>query len=205
MREHLERHRPQFILFQCGADSWRGPDAPPSARRPMRMRRGDWCDRLRACAGWHGRRWLQPGQSRPRPASRPLSRRPERALRTSGRPDPVSQCKDSPCSVEILPPFDPSSRAMDVAPRREHLGFARLNYAARACWRPVFVRLSTLRVPGKRYYGGRIRRCCRAAGHRPRLLFGAAAANVQPHSGSQANAAVTRCSRATLLGMSLIT
>ena len=48
-------------------------------------------------------------------------------------------------------------------------------------------------LPGKRYYGG----CehvdiAEQAGHRPRQegLFGAEAANVQPHSGSQANQAV---------------
>jgi glycine hydroxymethyltransferase len=62
--------------------------------------------------------------------------------------------------------------------------------------------------PGKRYYGG-----CefvdvaeQLAIDRAKLLFGAAYANVQPHSGSQANAAVYLAMLApgdTILGMSL--
>ena len=62
--------------------------------------------------------------------------------------------------------------------------------------------------PGKRYYGG-----CEfvdvaeeLAIERAKKLFGAAYANVQPHSGSQANAAVYFALLApgdTLLGMSL--
>src|ERR1700733_2834612 len=62
--------------------------------------------------------------------------------------------------------------------------------------------------PGKRYYGG-----CefvdvaeQLAIDRAKLLFGAAHANVQPHSGSQANAAVYLAMLApgdTILGMSL--
>src|ERR1700676_2161613 len=62
--------------------------------------------------------------------------------------------------------------------------------------------------PGKRYYGG-----CEfvdvaeaLAIDRAKLLFGAAYANVQPHSGSQANAAVYLAminSGETILGMSL--
>src|SRR5277367_4272250 len=62
--------------------------------------------------------------------------------------------------------------------------------------------------PGKRYYGG-----CefvdvaeQLAIDRARQLFGAAYANVQPHSGSQANAAVYLALLSpgdTLLGMSL--
>ena len=62
--------------------------------------------------------------------------------------------------------------------------------------------------PGKRYYGG-----CKyvdvveeLAAERARALFGAAYANVQPHSGSQANAAVFQALLKpgdTILGMSL--
>ena len=46
--------------------------------------------------------------------------------------------------------------------------------------------------PGKRYYGGceYVDVAERLAIERARQLFGAAYANVQPHSGSQANAAV---------------
>ena len=49
--------------------------------------------------------------------------------------------------------------------------------------------------PGKRYYGG-----CQVVDQietiaidRAKTLFGASFANVQPHSGSQANAAVFSC------------
>lgn len=46
--------------------------------------------------------------------------------------------------------------------------------------------------PGRRYYGGceHVDRIERLAGERVKALFGADYANVQPHSGSQANAAV---------------
>jgi glycine hydroxymethyltransferase len=62
--------------------------------------------------------------------------------------------------------------------------------------------------PGKRYYGGCefVDRAEELAIERARKLFGAAYANVQPHSGSQANAAVYLALLApgdTLLGMSL--
>ena len=62
--------------------------------------------------------------------------------------------------------------------------------------------------PGKRYYGGceYVDIAERLAIDRARKLFGAAYANVQPHSGSQANAAVYLALLApgdTLLGMSL--
>lgn len=62
--------------------------------------------------------------------------------------------------------------------------------------------------PGKRYYGGceHVDVAERLAIERVKALFGAAYANVQPHSGSQANAAVYLAlleAGDTLLGMSL--
>jgi glycine hydroxymethyltransferase len=62
--------------------------------------------------------------------------------------------------------------------------------------------------PGKRYYGGceHVDRVERLAIERAKALFGAAYANVQPHSGSQANAAVYMALLEpydTVLGMSL--
>jgi len=62
--------------------------------------------------------------------------------------------------------------------------------------------------PGKRYYGGceHVDVAERLAIERAKLLFGAAYANVQPHSGSQANAAVYMALLQpgdTILGMSL--
>jgi glycine hydroxymethyltransferase len=63
--------------------------------------------------------------------------------------------------------------------------------------------------PGKRYYGGcEYRRCAPKPwpSNAPRQLFGADYANVQPHSGSQANAAVYLALLKpgdTVLGMSL--
>jgi glycine hydroxymethyltransferase len=62
--------------------------------------------------------------------------------------------------------------------------------------------------PGKRYYGGceYVDTAERLAIERARTLFGADYANVQPHSGSQANAAVYMALLApgeTILGMSL--
>jgi glycine hydroxymethyltransferase len=62
--------------------------------------------------------------------------------------------------------------------------------------------------PGKRYYGGceYVDVAERLAIERAKILFGADYANVQPHSGSQANAAATLALLApndTLMGMSL--
>src|SRR3989454_9779993 len=62
--------------------------------------------------------------------------------------------------------------------------------------------------PGKRYYGGceYVDEAERLAIERAKQLFGAEFANVQPHSGSQANAAVylsMLSPRDTILGMSL--
>src|ERR1700726_4849213 len=62
--------------------------------------------------------------------------------------------------------------------------------------------------PGKRYYGGceYVDEAERLAIERAKRLFGAEFANVQPHSGSQANAAVYMAMLApgdTILGMSL--
>jgi glycine hydroxymethyltransferase len=62
--------------------------------------------------------------------------------------------------------------------------------------------------PGKRYYGGceYVDKAEELAIERAKELFGAAYANVQPHSGSQANAAVFQalCQPGdTILGMSL--
>ena len=62
--------------------------------------------------------------------------------------------------------------------------------------------------PGKRYYGGceYVDEAERLAIERAKQLFGAEFANVQPHSGSQANAAVYMSMLSpgdTVLGMSL--
>src|ERR1022692_3027647 len=62
--------------------------------------------------------------------------------------------------------------------------------------------------PGKRYYGGceHVDVCEQLAIERAKKLFGAAYANVQPHSGSQANAAAYLAllnPGDTILGMSL--
>lgn len=62
--------------------------------------------------------------------------------------------------------------------------------------------------PGKRYYGGceHVDEVERLAIERAKAIFGAAYANVQPHSGSQANAAVFLALLQpgdTVLGMSL--
>jgi glycine hydroxymethyltransferase len=111
--------------------------------------------------------------------------------------------------------FDPPSRGAIASERRrqeEHLELiARRITRARACSprRAPCSPTSTPRaIPGKRYYGG-----CEfvdiaeeLAIERAKKLFGAAYANVQPHSGSQANAAVYFALLApgdTLLGMSL--
>jgi len=111
--------------------------------------------------------------------------------------------------------FDPAlAAAMSSEKRRqeEHLELiASENYASPrvlAAQGSVLTNKYAEGYPGKRYYGG-----CEyvdvaetLAIERAKKLFGAAYANVQPHSGSQANAAVYLALLApgdTLLGMSL--
>ena len=111
--------------------------------------------------------------------------------------------------------FDPElAAAIDAEARRqeEHIELiASENYASK---RVMEVQGSVLTnkyaegYPGKRYYGGceHVDVAEELAIERAKELFGADYANVQPHSGSQANAAVFLAmmnAGDTLLGMSL--
>jgi len=111
--------------------------------------------------------------------------------------------------------FDPElSAAMEAERRRqeEHLELiASENYASPRVLEAqgsVLTNKYAEGYPGKRYYGGceHVDVAEQLAIDRARKLFGAAYANVQPHSGSQANAAVYLALLKpgdTLLGMSL--
>jgi len=111
--------------------------------------------------------------------------------------------------------FDPElSAAMEAERRRqeEHLELiASENYASPRVLEAqgsVLTNKYAEGYPGKRYYGGceNVDVAEQLAIDRARQLFGAAYANVQPHSGSQANAAVYLALLKpgdTLLGMSL--
>jgi glycine hydroxymethyltransferase len=111
--------------------------------------------------------------------------------------------------------FDPElSAAMEAERRRqeEHLELiASENYASPRVLEAqgsVLTNKYAEGYPGKRYYGGceHVDVAEQLAIDRARQLFGAAYANVQPHSGSQANAAVYLALLKpgdTLLGMSL--
>jgi glycine hydroxymethyltransferase len=118
-------------------------------------------------------------------------------------------------STSTLATFDPDlARAIADEERRqeEHVELiASENYVSRAVLEAqgsVLTNKYAEGYPGKRYYGG-----CQfvdvaeqLAIDRARQLFGAAYANVQPHSGSQANAAVYLALLQpgdTVLGMSL--
>jgi glycine hydroxymethyltransferase len=115
----------------------------------------------------------------------------------------------------VIDGFDPELHAAMEAERRrqeEHIELiASENYASPrvlAAQGSVLTNKYAEGYPGKRYYGG-----CefvdvaeRLAIDRAKQLFGAAYANVQPHSGSQANAAAYLALLApgdTILGMSL--
>jgi glycine hydroxymethyltransferase len=111
--------------------------------------------------------------------------------------------------------FDPELAAAISAERRrqeEHLELiASENYASPRVLEAqgsVLTNKYAEGYPGKRYYGGceYVDVAEQLAIDRAKQLFGAAYANVQPHSGSQANAAVYLALLApgeTLLGMSL--
>ncbi|MFO1377691.1 MAG: serine hydroxymethyltransferase [Steroidobacteraceae bacterium] len=111
--------------------------------------------------------------------------------------------------------FDPELQAAISAERRrqeEHLELiASENYASPRVLEAqgtVLTNKYAEGYPGKRYYGGceYVDVAEQLAIDRAKKLFGAAYANVQPHSGSQANAAVYMALASpgdTLLGMSL--
>jgi len=111
--------------------------------------------------------------------------------------------------------FDPELSAAIEAERRrqeEHIELiASENYASPRVLEAqgsVLTNKYAEGYPGKRYYGGceHVDVAERLAIDRARQLFGAAYANVQPHSGAQANAAVFLALMQpgdTLLGMSL--
>ncbi len=118
-------------------------------------------------------------------------------------------------SVDNLETYDPElAKAIDNEERRqeEHVELiASENYASK---RVMAVQGSVLTnkyaegYPGKRYYGGceYVDDAESLAIERAKALFGADYANVQPHSGSQANAAVYMALLEpgdTVLGMSL--
>jgi glycine hydroxymethyltransferase len=114
-----------------------------------------------------------------------------------------------------LDSFDPPLAAAMLAERRrqeEHLELiASENYASPlvlAAQGSVLTNKYAEGYPGKRYYGGceYVDVAEELAIERAKKLFGAAYANVQPHSGSQANAAVYFALMSpgdTFLGMSL--
>jgi glycine hydroxymethyltransferase len=111
--------------------------------------------------------------------------------------------------------FDPElAAAMEAEARRqeEHVELiASENYASQRVMEAqgsVLTNKYAEGYPGKRYYGGceYVDEAERLAIERALELFGADYANVQPHSGSQANAAVTMAliePHDTLMGMSL--
>ena len=111
--------------------------------------------------------------------------------------------------------FDPElATAMEAEARRqeEHVELiASENYASPRVMEAqgsVLTNKYAEGYPGKRYYGGceYVDEAERLAIERAMTLFGADYANVQPHSGSQANAAVTMAllePHDTLMGMSL--
>ncbi len=111
--------------------------------------------------------------------------------------------------------FDPElAKAIELEQRRqeEHIELiASENYASQrvmAAQGSVLTNKYAEGYPGKRYYGGceYVDDAEKLAIERAKALFGADYANVQPHSGSQANAAVCMAllnPGDTLLGMSL--
>ncbi|NJO12469.1 MAG: serine hydroxymethyltransferase [Gammaproteobacteria bacterium] len=128
---------------------------------------------------------------------------------------PSATQPNSPIPAQTLGDFDPElKRALDNELRRqeEHIELiASENYVSARVLEAqgsVLTNKYAEGYPGKRYYGG-----CefvdiaeQLAIDRAKRLFGAAYANVQPHSGSQANAAVYFALMKpgdTLLGMSL--
>lgn len=120
-----------------------------------------------------------------------------------------------PASFPIIETFDPelaAALAAEACRQEEHIELiASENYASRRVLEAQGSLLTNKYAegyPGKRYYGGceYVDEAERLAIERAKALFGAAYANVQPHSGSQANAAITMAlikPGDTLLGMSL--
>lgn len=119
---------------------------------------------------------------------------------------------DSSTTLEVFDPKVAKAIAQENRRQEEHIELiASENYASPLVMAAQGSQLTNKYAegyPGKRYYGG-----CEyvddietLAIERARELFGAAYANVQPHSGSQANAAVYHALIApgdTILGMSL--
>ena len=215
MLAHVERFEPEFFILQCGADSIarRSDHAPelssslPRARRARLVRAGRSARATAGCSRW--RRRLRSRQSGPHlercgggccspPAGLqyrsgticafPLPFR----FRTKGsRPCFRAECASSD--------FDPElQRALDGERQRQedHIELiASENYTSPRVLEAqgsVLTNKYAEGYPGKRYYGG-----CefvdiaeQLAIDRAKQLFGADYANVQPHSGSQANAAV---------------
>ena len=119
---------------------------------------------------------------------------------------------DTSTTLESFDPEIGASIALEVRRQEEHIELiASENYASprvMAAQGSVLTNKYAEGYPGKRYYGGceHVDEAERLAIERAKELFGADYANVQPHSGSQANAAVCMAllePGETLLGMSL--
>lgn len=119
---------------------------------------------------------------------------------------------DTSTTLESFDPEIAESIALEERRQEEHIELiASENYASprvMAAQGSVLTNKYAEGYPGKRYYGGceHVDDAERLAIERAKQLFGADYANVQPHSGSQANAAVCMAllnPGETLLGMSL--
>lgn len=119
---------------------------------------------------------------------------------------------DTSTTLESFDPEIAASIALEERRQEEHIELiASENYASprvMAAQGSVLTNKYAEGYPGKRYYGGceYVDDAERLAIERAKQLFGADYANVQPHSGSQANAAVCMAllqPGETLLGMSL--
>jgi glycine hydroxymethyltransferase len=119
---------------------------------------------------------------------------------------------DTSMSIETYDPDVASAIARESRRQEEHVELiASENYASPLVMRAQGSKLTNKYAegyPGKRYYGGceHVDDVESLAIERAKELFGAAYANVQPHSGSQANAAVYHAlvePGDTILGMSL--
>ena len=119
---------------------------------------------------------------------------------------------DTSTTLESFDPEIAASIALEERRQEEHIELiASENYASprvMAAQGSVLTNKYAEGYPGKRYYGGceHVDEAERLAIERAKELFGADYANVQPHSGSQANAAVCMAllePGETLLGMSL--
>ena len=119
--------------------------------------------------------------------------------------------KDS-CSVDRIDPEIAAAIGREAVRQEEHIELiASENYTSPAVMQVqggVLTNKYAEGYPGKRYYGGCefVDECEVLAIERAKQLFGAGFANVQPHSGSQANAAVYLAllePHDTILGLSL--